>query len=221
MSTSRRNFFKRLAGGVGALSLGGIILSKRGWFGLPGPAEAFAQPGRYYELRSGFTFFEGYRTGPPSPSIPAFIKGIYRVRPNDEQGVLESIRQRVNKLPPRGRAVRDMGENELRPQIVDHNASPKQTYELSDEAAYITRLLLVDVDVNSLASMYASRYNLATEAALQAVNSFINNNPFFQVKAVVGQPHQTPRVNRKNFTEIWADFSIGSVWVSKVSSFPA
>jgi hypothetical protein len=196
MGTSRRTFFKGLVGGVGALSLGSVILSQRGWFGFVGPAEAakIREP-KYYKLKSVYAFFEGYKIGPDPPDMFSLFK--------KERALYPEYRQ----------SVKDMPSDKYKPQIIEHGkeGAVKKTHILNDEAAYITRMLVMEVDVDSLASMYASRFQV--ENPMNIIKMFLDSTEFFEPDkdiTVKKQP-DTPNKKAQEFDSIWADFSVGSV----------
>jgi hypothetical protein len=89
---------------------------------------------------------------------------------------------------------------------------------------FVTRLLLMGVDTNTLSEMYASRFGVTAAAALTAITGFINNNNWFQrhnytnpglpaTAALVPTPPPAGGT-------IWADFSMGSVYAVKAIKYP-
>jgi hypothetical protein len=216
MSTSRRAFFKGLIGGVGALGLGSVILSRRGWFGILGSTEAFAQPGpsTYFELKDNFTFFEAYKKGNAPTSIPPFLREIYNIQEGaEETSVLRRCNSRRDRWPNHNASA---GPNEQKPLIIDLRANKK--YELNDSGAYITRLLLMDVNIEFLAKLYVSRFGGTEQEALRNIRDFMTAPPdCWRSKHISQNPTAPPGKTPKEFTEkIWADFSVGSVWVGGI-----
>jgi len=94
------------------------------------------------------------------------------------------------------------------------NGSSKQTYKLNDSAAFIARLLLMDVDIDTLSQLYFSRFGVSATEALALINAFITGPPEFFVEKTLGRLSEaTPQVGPpENHEYIWADFSMGSLY---------
>ncbi len=95
------------------------------------------------------------------------------------------------------------------------NDSSKQTYKLNDSAAFITRLLLMDVDTGTLSQLYSSRFGVSATEALAIINAFITGPPEFLVEKITLDQlsRATPQAGPpQNLEPIWADFSMGSVY---------
>ncbi len=209
MGVSRRRFFKGLVGGLGSLGLANVILSQQGWLRFFQVAKAHADippPYNTYTLKPQFQFFETMRDNAPVPARDAL-----------DLAIPQRVRDECARFVPSA------------PKIIEYaSGSPSaarsivRVYELSPAAAFVTRLLLMGVDVSTLSQMYASRFGVTASAAQTAINNFINRNNFFH-------PHTYPRqdltlsatpnsqyANRK----IWADFSVGSVYAVKAIKYP-
>ncbi len=104
----------------------------------------------------------------------------------------------------------ERGKYPIKPQIIDQNAG--QTYKLNDSAAFITRLLLTDVDTDLLSQIFASRTNKTPSQALTEIQTFIDDSGFFDPKDKPGNLPPTLKPTPSNFEKIWADFSIGSAY---------
>ncbi len=192
MSTSRRAFFKGVVGGIGALALGDVILSQRGWGGLLGPTKAFAQP-IYYKLADNFIFFEGKVTDPNLDlgNAPHYVKQGRRRYP---------IEQIIDLRDP---------EN-------------PRAYNLNVSGAFITRHLLADVDIDLLSKLYASRFGGDAAGARNRIMAFIDSAPnFFVVNPnVPALPPAPPNTTQTGYEPIWADFSMGSAYAIGVTKYP-
>jgi hypothetical protein len=162
------------------------------------PAKAYAQTRVYYELRPGYTFFEGKATGsgPPAGHAPGYVKAGRRKYP-------------------------------IQPQVINFNDEPPRTYKLNDSAAFITRLLLMEVDTDLLSLMYVSRFNVPGSTpeekvrnALEIINTFITTSGFFQTRDVASLTPAPPHTTPSNFEDIWADFSMGSAYAIGAIKIP-